>query len=225
MDNNFFVIDNKNIAVVLRKVKNEMSKHKPPIVTLIAQQNRDPFRVLISTKLSLRTKDEVTALSSKRLFARADTPEKMIGLSETEIAKLIYPVGFYKTKAKSIKKVCEILLNKYEGVVPGEIDELLKFPGVGRKTANLVLIEGYQKPAMCVDTHVHRISNRWGYVNTKIPDETEMVLRKKLPRKHWITYNELLVGFGQQICNPVSPWCSKCPINKECPKKNVTKSR
>lgn len=219
------MITNENIGDVLRKVKKEMAKHTPPIVTLIAQHQRDPFRVLIATKLSLRTRDETTAEAAKRLFMRADTPEGILALSEDEIARLIYPVGFYRQKAKTILEVARILLEEYEGKVPDEIEELVKLPGVGRKTANLVLIEGYEKPAMCVDTHVHRISNRWGYIATKTPEQTEMALREKLAKAHWITYNELLVGFGQQICQPVSPKCSQCPVNHECPKRGVTKRR
>lgn len=187
--------------------------------------DRDPFKVLIATKLSLRTKDETTAVASERLFAVADTPEAMLALSEKKIQKLIYPVGFYKTKAKTIKRVCKILLEAYDGVVPDEIDELVTLPGVGRKTANLVLIEGYKKLAMCVDTHVHRISNRWNYVTTKNPDETETALRATLPKKYWIRYNELLVSFGQHRCHPVSPRCSTCPIKQQCPRTNVTVSR
>lgn len=218
-------IGNANIAHVLEKIRKEMTKHTPPIVTLIAQHKRDPYRVLIATMLSLRTRDAMTAQASKRLFERADTPEGMLALDENDIAQIIYPVGFYKQKAKNILNTSRILLEEYAGHVPDAIPELVKLPGVGRKTANLVLIEGFQKPAMCVDTHVHRISNRWGYVQTITPDETELVLRRKLPKKHWITYNELLVGFGQQICQPLSPKCSECPIEKECAKRGVDRSR
>ncbi|MDD9954087.1 MAG: endonuclease III [Candidatus Woesearchaeota archaeon] len=219
------MITNKNIGRVLQKVEREVKQHTLPIITLQAQMDRDPFKVLIATKLSLRTKDETTAVASERLFAVADTPEAMLALSEKKIQKLIYPVGFYKTKAKTIKRVCKILLEAYDGVVPDEIDELVTLPGVGRKTANLVLIEGYKKLAMCVDTHVHRISNRWNYVTTKNPDETETALRATLPKKYWIRYNELLVSFGQHRCHPVSPRCSTCPIKQQCPRTNVTVSR
>ena len=219
------VVDNKIIAKMLRLIEKEMRKHSPPIITLQAQTRRDPFRTLIATKLSLRTKDATTAAASERLFAVADTPEKMSKLSVAKLEKLIYPVSFFRNKARTIKKVCKILLDEYDGIVPDEIDELVKLPGVGRKTANLVLIEGYQKLAMCVDTHVHRISNIWGYVKTPDPDKTETALREKLPKKHWIKYNELLVGWGQQICAPVSPKCSECPAFAHCPRIGVKRSR
>lgn len=198
---------------------------KDPIVTEIAERTRDPFRILISTILSLRTKDEVTAEASKRLFQVADTPEKILNLKTNRIERLIYPVGFYKTKAKRLKQVCRILVEEYNGRVPDSLDELLRLPGVGRKTANLVITLGYGKPGICVDTHVHRISNRLGYVDTKTPEQTEMELRKKLPSKWWIKYNDLLVTWGQNICTPISPRCSICPVAKYCEKKGVKKSR
>jgi endonuclease-3 len=196
-----------------------------PIVTLVAETSNDPFRVLISTVLSLRTKDETTAVASKRLFKLADNPADMIKLSEKEIIKAIYPVGFYNTKAKNIKSICRDLISKYGSKVPDEIDELLKLDGVGRKTANLVVTLGYNKPGVCVDTHVHRISNRLGYIKTKTPDETETALRKKLPKKYWIDYNSLLVSFGQHLCRPISPFCSRCPVIKFCDRVGVGKSR
>ncbi len=167
----------------------------------------------------------MTSKASKRLFDKASTPEEILKLRQKTIEKLIYPVGFYPTKAKNIRKISKLLIENYESVVPDEIDELLKFPGVGRKTANLVLVEGYRKYAICVDTHVHRISNRIGYVKTKVPDKTEFALREKLPRKYWVIYNEILVAFGQTICRPISPFCSRCSIEKMCPKKGVDKSR
>jgi endonuclease III len=140
----------------------------------------------------------------------------MLKLTAKKIEKLIYPVGFYKTKAKNIREICRTLINKYDGKVPDDIDELLKFKGVGRKTANLVVTLGYKKPGICVDTHVHRISNRWGYVKTKTPEKTEFALREKLPKQYWIEYNDLLVSFGQHLCRPISPLCSQCPIVKYC---------
>lgn len=218
-------ITNKSIGRVLDLLDQEFNKHPPPIVTLIAQHENDPFRVLIATMLSLRTKDAVTADASRRLFLVAHTPAAMRALSEERIRKLIYPVGFYKTKAKTIKTVCTLLLENYNDIVPKTIDELITLPGVGRKTANLVLIEGYKIPAMCVDTHVHRISNIWGYVKTKTPEQTEIALREKLPKKYWLTYNALLVGYGQQVCVPVSPKCSTCPVRKYCPRIGVIRSR
>lgn len=218
-------ITNENIDAILLTIRKEVKQHQLPIVTLIAQMDRDPFKVLIATMLSLRTQDAVTAKASERLFAIASTPEKILRLTTKKIETLIYPVGFYRTKAKQIRLVCKILLEKYRGKTPKTIDELIALPGVGRKTANLVLIEGYRIPAMCVDTHVHRISNRWGYVRTKTPEKTEIALRKKLPKKHWITYNDLLVSFGQHRCKPISPRCSDCPIHASCPRKGVTQCR
>lgn len=207
-------------------ILSEHYKHwDAPVITLMANQGASPFRVLISTVLSLRTRDEVTAEASERVFRKADTPAKMLALGEEAISKLIYPVGFYPTKAKRIIEICTILINAYNSVVPDEIDELVKLPGVGRKTANLVLIEGYKKNAVCVDTHVHRISNRIGYVKTKNPDQTEMALRKKLPKKYWIIYNEILVAFGQILCRPISPFCSTCPVSCMCPRIGVTRFR
>ncbi|MBF0105784.1 MAG: endonuclease III, partial [Deltaproteobacteria bacterium] len=166
-----------------------------------------------------------TREASLRLFKRARTPQATLKLTEKEIAKLIYPVGFYNTKAKNILKICSILLEKYSGKVPRSIDELTALPGVGRKTANLVLTVGFDDYGICVDVHVHRISNRWGYVKTQTPNETEMVLRNQLPKKFWKQYNDTLVTFGQNLCLPVSPWCSKCPVDKYCPRISVHRSR
>ncbi|MDL2322317.1 endonuclease III [Desulfosarcina sp. OttesenSCG-928-B08] len=196
-----------------------------PIITFIANRGATPFEVLVSTLLSLRTKDEVTGPAAARLLEKAKTPEAMIRLGSEAIAKLIYPVGFYPTKAKRLVEISRILLDQYGGKVPDIIEELTRLPGVGRKTANLVLVEGYKIPAVCVDTHVHRISNRLGYVSTRMPDQTEMALREKLPKRHWIRYNELLVAFGQTLCRPVSPFCSTCPIATMCPKIGVDRHR
>jgi endonuclease-3 len=198
---------------------------RAPIITFIANRGATPFEVLVSTILSLRTKDEVTAQAAARLFEQARTPEQILALGEKKVADLIYPVGFYPTKAKRLQAISRIIIETYDGRVPDTIDELLKLPGVGRKTANLVLVEGYHTPAICVDTHVHRISNRIGYVKTKNPDQTEMALRAKLPPKHWVRYNELLVAFGQVVCRPVSPFCSRCPVVEMCPQIDVAKSR
>ncbi len=205
-------------------LKRENKKYIVPIVTIVSM-TKSPFMVLISCLLSLRTKDKVTAEASNRLFKLADNPEKMLGLSIKNIEKTIYPVGFYKTKSKRIKEICRVLLDDYEGVVPDEIDELLKLNGVGRKTANLTVTLGYGKLGICVDTHVHRISNRLGLVKTKTPEQTEFDLRKKLPKKHWLIYNDLLVTYGQNLCVPISPWCSKCKIFKYCKRVGVKKSR
>ena len=214
-----------HIHKIVRILSKEAPKWDVPIVTLVAESSHDPFKVLISTVLSLRTKDDTTAGASKRLFKLADNPAGILKLSEKEIIDAIYPVGFYKTKAKNIKAICLRLIEECDGRVPDEIDELLKFKGVGRKTANLVVTLGYNKPGICVDTHVHRISNRFGYIKTKTPDETEFVLRDKLPKKYWIDYNSLLVAFGQHLCRPISPKCSECPVEEYCDRVGVGKSR
>ena len=197
----------------------------PPIITFIANRGATPFEVLVSTLLSLRTKDEVTSVAADRLLSAARTPQTLIKLTPQEIERLIYPVGFYPTKAKRLLSISRILLDRYGGNVPDTLEELTALPGVGRKTANLVLVEGFKKPAICVDTHVHRISNRIGYVATKHPDQTEMALRKKLPKRHWVRYNELLVAFGQVLCRPVSPFCSRCPVADMCPQIGVQRHR
>ena len=216
----------QEIHAVIRTVKREIARWPDPVVGVVARESgRDPFLVLISCLLSLRTKDKTTAEASARLFALASTPETMQHLSQSTVESAIYPVGFYRTKAKHIQQICTQLLDRYHGRVPDEIEELLTLPGVGRKTANLVVTVGYEKPGICVDIHVHRISNRWGYVETKTPDETEKALRAKLPRKYWITFNDLLVPYGQHLCQPVSPLCSQCKIADYCDRVGVTKSR
>ncbi|HRR92248.1 MAG TPA: endonuclease III, partial [bacterium] len=198
----------RDIEKIIEILRESVKEWKQPVVTQIAERDRDPFRILISTILSLRTKDEVTKIASERLFSLARTPEEMLRLEEEEIERAIYPVGFYRNKAKTIKEICKVLIERYNGRVPDDIDELLKLKGVGRKTANLVITLGYNKPGICVDTHVHRISNRLGYVKTKTPEETEFALRGKLPEEYWIEFNDLLVTLGQTICHPVSPRCS-----------------
>jgi len=206
----------------LRTVQKESRRWRVPVV---GHYTDTPFTVLISCILSLRTQDKTTDAASGRLFRLAKTPRAMAKLSHSVIQKAIYPVSFYRNKAKSIKKICAILLKKYDGCVPETIEELVKLPGVGRKTANLTVTLGYGKPGICVDTHVHRITNRWGYVKTKTPDETEGVLRTKLPRKYWIDINEWLVMYGQNICQPVSPLCSQCRLQPNCPRLGVIHSR
>jgi len=219
------MINNSNIGKILKILKNEYIKNRKPIVTEISEIDKDPYKILIGTLLSLRTKDAVTKQASNKLFATADTPEKIVKLSQKQIEKLIFPVGFYHRKAENIKLVSKIISQKYAGKVPDNLDELLSLPGVGRKTANLVLVLGFDKFGVCVDTHVHRISNRWGFVKTKSPEETEFALRKKLPKKYWKIYNDYLVSFGQNICKPISPLCSKCEIEKWCPKIGVNTKR
>ena len=182
-----------------------------------AEKNgREPYKVLISCILSLRTKDAVTDAASKRLFKIADTPKKMMKINVKKIEKAIYPVGFYITKAKRIKEMSRKLFKEYNSIVPNTIDELLKFNGVGRKTANIVVTYGYNLPGIAVDTHVHRISNRIGIVKTKNPEQTEFALRKKIPMKYWIVLNELLVKHGQNICKPIGPKCDRCMITEYC---------
>ncbi len=212
------------IDKIISILKRETKKYTVPIVTEVSK-SRNPFTVLISCLLSLRTKDAVTREASERLFKLADSPGRMTNLEVSEIEKAIYPAGFYKTKARRIKEICATLLNHYHGKVPDEIDELLKLKGVGRKTANLVVTLGYGKPGICVDTHVHRIVNRLGYVKTKTPEQTEYALREKLPAKYWLTFNDLLVTHGQNICAPISPWCSKCKIADFCEKIGVARHR
>ncbi|HKL60278.1 MAG TPA: endonuclease III [Sphaerochaeta sp.] len=196
-----------------------------PSLSIIAGQKDDPYRVLIATILSLRTRDEVTLASSERLFALADTPAAMLSLSLEEIEGAIYPAGFYKTKAKTIHSISEILLDEYGGRVPATSEALMKLPGVGIKTANLTLNLGFGIEAICVDCHVHKIANRMGWVSTKTPEQTEVALQSVMPRRFWIPLNELLVIYGQLICTSISPWCSRCPQKESCPKAGVKKSR
>ncbi len=214
-----------DIDEVVARLKAMAVQWKVPIVTEMVQTRRDPFRVLVATVLSLRTKDETTASASARLFALADTPAAMLTLSRERIAEVIYPVGFYRTKAESILELCRILLEKYEGKVPDGMEALLELPGVGRKTANLVLSLGHGLPGLCVDTHVHRISNRLGYVSARTPEKTEFALRGKLPQPYWTDWNDLLVAFGQNLCKPVSPFCSRCTLFEFCARAGVTHSR
>ncbi|MDR1175443.1 MAG: endonuclease III [Treponema sp.] len=197
-----------------------------PSVTMVAERyRRSPWAVLVSTILSLRTKDEVTLATSKRLLEKAPDPKSLRALGEDEIARLSYPAGFYRTKARNLKAIAELLLEQYGDEVPADMEKLLAFPGVGRKTANLVLVEAFGLPGLCVDTHVHRISNRAGWVETKTPEETEMELRRILPQKYWKDINPLLVLYGQQLCRPLSPFCSACIIKKYCRQTGVGKTR
>jgi endonuclease-3 len=189
----------------------------------VAANGPDPFRILVGCMISLRTKDEVTYPATERLFAIASDPEGMLKLTHAAIAKAIYPAGFYRTKAKQIRAISAILLSRHGGRVPDTIEELLLLPGVGRKTANLTVTLGFGKPGICVDTHVHRIANRLGWVATKAPDDTEAALRLSLPKRWWIPINETLVRHGQQVCRPISPKCPACPVARRCPKVGVGK--
>ena len=209
-------MNNKSIQTAITILTEETKKWKMPIVGKIENQFKDPYKVLISCLLSLRTKDKVTEGASYRLFSIANTPQSISALSIKRIEKAIYPVGFYRRKAMTIKHVSTLLIEKHNGNVPDTIDELLELPGVGRKTANLVLTIAFKKQGICVDTHVHRIMNRWGYVHTKTPFETEMTLRGKLPPLYWIIINDLLVSYGQNLCKPVSPKCTLCRITRYC---------
>jgi endonuclease III len=218
-------ITGRTIGRVLPILRRESHGWNAPVLTLMAAGKHDPFLTLIGCILSLRTNDKTTAIAAPRLFARARTPAAMLAMEPAEIEELIYPVGFYRTKARGIREICRDLIQRFDGLVPDEIDALLTLKGVGRKTANLVVTESFRKPGICVDTHVHRISNRWGLVATKTADETETALRQVLPRRYWIEYNGLVVAFGQTICNPTSPWCSRCPLTKLCPRIGVARSR
>jgi endonuclease-3 len=210
---------------VLAAMQRALSGGKLPSVSEIARRDRDPFRILISTLLSLRTKDDVTDTASARLFAIAPTARKLAGLDLERIEKIIYPVGFYRTKARTIRDVARRLETEFGGKVPNTIDALLEFKGVGRKTAALVVSLGFDTPAICVDTHVHRIANRLGWIRTRTPHETETALMKLVPRKHWIEVNEIMVGFGQRVCTPLSPHCSTCPVSRWCARVGVGRSR
>lgn len=200
----------------------------PAVTTIAEQHRRDPWAVLVSTILSLRTKDEVTAVSSQRTLVKAPTPQALIALPEEELERLIYPAGFYKTKAASLRKIASILIQDHGGRVPADLDTLLSFPGVGRKTANLVLTEAFDMDGICVDTHVHRICNRLGVLGSegsKEPNQTEMILRDILPRKYWKRINLLLVLYGQRVCRPISPFCSQCVLSAHCGRRGVEKTR
>jgi len=213
------------IAWLLGALRRESPKWNAPVLTLMATQERDPFKTLIGCILSLRTKDQTTAAASRRLFAIATTPQEMVRIPLAKLQRTIFPVGFYRIKARVIRQISADLLAKFGAVVPDKIEDLLTLKGVGRKTANLVVTEAFRKPGICVDTHVHRISNRWGLLKTSSPDKTEMALREKLPQRYWLEYNPLLVAFGQTICSPVSPRCSQCPVESRCPRIGVERSR
>jgi len=215
----------QQIEEIVLTLRDFNRRFKEPIVTEVARTQRSPFAVLIATLISLRTKDDVTREASRRLLALADTPEEMVKLPLPVMEKAIYPAGFYRTKARRIHDICEILIQRHGGRVPDTLEELTTLKGVGRKTANLVITQGYGKLGICVDTHVHRISNRLGLVKTKTPDKTEMALREILPREFWIEYNDLLVTFGQNLCTPLSPHCTQCPIKVHCQKAGVKRFR
>jgi endonuclease III len=215
----------REAGLALRVLRAVAAGWNAPSVSLAAETSGSPFHILISTLLSLRTQDSTTVHAARRLFALAETPAGMLALDEATITNAIYPVGFYRQKARQIRQICHLLLERHGGEVPSDLDTLLELPGVGRKTANLVVGLGFGKPAICVDTHVHRITNRWGYVDTRTPEETEVALRARLPKPYWGEINTLLVQFGQTLCRPISPWCSTCPVARWCRRVGVTSAR
>ena len=217
------MIDEKNIEEVFKIL--EKTLKEGTMVNKFVKEKYNPFQLLVATILSARTKDELTEYVSRKLFKKVKSPGDLLKLSKEELEKEIYPVGFYKTKARNLLKLAKILLEKYGGKVPDKFEELLKLPGVGRKTANILLSYAFGKPAIAVDTHVHRIFNKWGFVNTKTPEETEIALRKKLPKKLWKMVNNLLVSFGKNICKPINPLCEKCPINELCPHPKIKENK
>jgi endonuclease-3 len=210
---------------VIRTLRRQAPRWRPTAVAEVAAEQPDPFRVLVACLLSLRTQDATTRRASERLFRVADSPAALLRQPVDRIARLIFPVGFYRTKARVIRAICRDLLRRFGGEVPADLDALLTLRGVGRKTANLVLTIGFGKPGICVDTHVHRITNRLGFVRTATPEQTELALRAKLPRRYWIGYNDLLVAFGQNVCRPLSPHCSRCPVAGSCRRVGVVRAR
>jgi len=213
------------MGAVIRALERRAPSWRPTAVAEVAAEQPDPFRVLVACLLSLRTQDATTREAAERLFRVADSPAAMLRLPAARIARLIFPVGFYRTKARVIRAICRDLIQRFGSQVPPDLDALLTLNGVGRKTANLVVTVGFGKPGICVDTHVHRISNRLGFVRTETPDQTELALRAKLPRRYWIGYNDLLVAFGQNVCRPLSPHCSRCPVAGPCRRVGVGRAR
>ncbi len=218
-------MDKKEFIQYRPVLKKQVKALQLPWLDEMTATERDPFQILISCILSLRTQDKTTGEASQRLFQLARTPEEMRRLSVEKIEKSIYPVGFYRVKARTIKEISREIVENYGGRVPDDIETLMLLKGVGRKTANLVVTLGYNKPGICVDTHVHRITNRWGLVKTKTPQQTEFALREILPTRYWKTLNGILVAFGQGICRPISPLCSQCSVRPVCGRAGVTHSR
>ena len=208
----------KYISKVFRLLEEDYKKHHAPVVSLVAQTTKDPFKVLVCAMLSTRTKDEITAIVCQRLFEKIKSLKDLHNISEQELQDLIYGVGFYKTKAGNLKTMAKTINEKFGGIIPDTKEELMSLKGVGLKVANLVLAESFDKKAICVDTHVHRITNRWCIIKTKNPDQTEKSLREILPKKYWIDINKYLVSLGQRICKPQKPLCNVCPIEPYCGK-------
>jgi endonuclease-3 len=218
----------EHVEEIFSLLKKKLRNYRSPVLSKkkLDLVKQTPFTSLISCILSLRTKDEVTEQASIRLLRDYGTPEKIIKLPEKKIQSLIYPVGFYKTKSKRIKEISKTIIEKYSGKVPNDFDELIKLKGVGRKTANIVMVYGHKRHGyLPIDTHCHRIPNRLGWIKTKNPEETEIELKKILPKKYWDDFNDIFVQFGQTICLPISPYCSKCPIEKYCKRISVNKNR
>ncbi len=218
-------VDGERLPAIIRALKREYAKQTAPVVSLIAIATGDPYRVLAGCVLSLRTQDSTTAAAAARLFALAPDVRSLAAATPSAVQKAIYPVGFYRTKARDLVAMAKRIVGEFAQRVPDDIDTLLTFRGIGRKTANLVVTAGYGKPGICVDTHVHRISNRWGFVRTKNPEQTEAALRSLLPPRYWLRYNDLLVSFGQTVCRPLSPHCSTCVLERWCPRIGVERSR
>ena len=204
-----------DVAKVIDIVEKYVKRFREPIVTKVSRE-RDPYKVLVSCILSLRTRDETTARITEMLFEKAQTPEEMASLSERDIEKIIRPVNYYKGKARNIRKISEMLVSKYNSKVPDSLEELLRLPGVGRKTANIVVVFGFDKYGMPIDTHCHRIPNRLGWVSTRTPEQTETELRKLIPKSHWKKFNDVFVTFGQNVCKPIRPLCWQCPVINYC---------
>ena len=217
-------MNNRILAANLARVGKSLGQRTPPAMVKIGQK-ADPFRILVGCLISARTRDEVTEAACSRLFQRIKGPKGLLKLTSRQLEKEIYPVAFYRNKAKALKSLSADLLDRFGGEVPETLEELLTLQGVGRKTANLTLILAFDGMGICVDTHVHRIANRWGYVETTTPEQTETALREKLPRKYWQKINEWLVGFGQTVCKPLSPLCSQCPVDTHCPRIGVDNHR
>ncbi len=207
-----------DLPKVIEILKEHYEGWQAPVVTLVAQHTNDPFKVLVCALLSTRTRDETTAEVCRKFFQRVKSPKDIVQISLKELERLIYPVGFYRNKARQLKETAQTLIDRYGGRIPQSLEELVELPGVGRKVANLVLADGFGKPAICVDVHVHRITNRWCLIKTKTPYETELKLMELLPKEHWIEINRLLVAFGQRICTPQKPKCHRCPIENFCGK-------
>jgi len=210
-----------DINKIYKILERQFKSYPAPVVDLIEAQTKDPFKILVTTMLSARTKDQTTSEVAHRLFETVNKPEDLNNYTVEELEKMVFPVGFFRNKARYLKELPIVLKEEFNNNVPDEIDDLIKLPGVGRKTANLVRAIAFKKPAICVDVHVHRITNRFGYIKTKTPFETEMILREKLPKKYWININSYLVAFGQNHCTPLNPKCSTCTIYDECDRVEV----